>query len=62
MLLVSLLILDILGLSAWLVSRISPDQIFSAGTRRIGQIFGHLDDADMVTMNHALALYPGIAS
>lgn len=38
------------------------DQIFSAGTRRIGPVFGHLDDADMVAVNRALALFTGIAS
>ncbi len=30
-------------------------------TRRIGQVFGHLGDADMVAVNRALALFTGIA-
>ena len=38
------------------------DQIFSAGTRCIRPVFGHLDDADMVVVNRALALFTGIAS
>ena len=38
------------------------DQIFSAGTRRIGQVFGHLDDADMVAVNRSLVLFTGIAA
>ena len=38
------------------------DQIFSAGTRRIGQVFGHLDDADMVAVNRSLALFTWIAA
>ena len=42
-------------------SYVTIDQIFSAGTRRIGQVFGHLDDADMVAVNRALALFTGIA-
>ncbi len=42
-------------------SYVMIDQIFSAGTRRIGQVFGHLDDADMVAVNRALALFTGIA-
>ncbi|MCY4231850.1 MAG: type II toxin-antitoxin system PemK/MazF family toxin [Alphaproteobacteria bacterium] len=43
-------------------SYVMIDQIFSAGTRRIGPVFGHLDDADMVAVNRALALFTGIAS
>lgn len=43
-------------------SYVMVDQIFSAGTRRIGPVFGHLDDADMVAVNRALALFTGIAS
>ena len=42
-------------------SYVMIDQIFSAGTRRIGRVFGHLDDADMVAVNRALALFTGIA-
>ena len=42
-------------------SYVMIDQIFSAGTRR-GPVFGHLDDADMVAVNRALALFTGIAS
>ena len=38
------------------------EQIFSARTRRCGQVFGHLDDADMLVVNRALALFVGIAS
>lgn len=43
-------------------SYVMVDQIFSAGTRRIGPVFGNLDDADMVAVNRALALFVGIAS
>ena len=43
-------------------SYIMVDQVFSAGTRRFGQVFGHLDDADMPAVNRALALFVGIAS
>ena len=43
-------------------SYVMIDQIFSAGTRRCGQVFGHLDDADMLAVNRALALFVGIAS
>lgn len=28
----------------------------------IGPVFGHLDDADMMAVNRALALFAGIAS
>ena len=43
-------------------SYVMIDQVFSAGSRRIGQVFGHLDDADMMAVNRALALFTGIAS
>ena len=43
-------------------SYVMVDQIFSAGTRRVGQVFGHLDDADMVGAIRAMALFVGIAS
>ncbi|MDE2914528.1 MAG: type II toxin-antitoxin system PemK/MazF family toxin [Paracoccaceae bacterium] len=43
-------------------SYVMIDQVFSAGTRRVGQVFGHLDDADMAAVNRALALFTGIAS
>ena len=43
-------------------SYVMIDQIFSARTRRCGQVFGHLDDADMLVVNRALALFVGIAS
>ena len=43
-------------------SYVMIDQIFSAATRRFGQVFGHLDDADMLAVNRALALFVGIAS
>ena len=43
-------------------SYVMIDQIFSARTRRVGQVFGHLDDADMLVVNRALALFVGIAS
>ena len=42
-------------------SYVTGDQTFPAGRRRIGQVFGHLDDADMVSVNRALALFTGIA-
>ena len=38
------------------------DQTFSASTCRLGDIFGHLDDADMLAVNRALALFLGIAN
>ena len=37
------------------------DQTFSAGTRRFGDVFGHLGDADMLAVNRALALFLGVA-
>lgn len=43
-------------------SYVMIDQIFSARTRRLGNVFGHLDDADIVAVNRALALFVGIAS
>ena len=43
-------------------SYVMIDQVFSAGTRRFGQVFGHLDDADMLAANRGLALFVGIAS
>ena len=38
------------------------DQTFSASTRRFGNVFGHLDDTDMLSVNRALALFLGIAN
>ncbi len=38
------------------------DQTFSASTRRFGDTFGRLDDADLLRVNRAPALFPGIAS
>ena len=38
------------------------DQTFSASTRRFGDVFGHLDDADLLRVNRALALFLDIAS
>ena len=38
------------------------DQTFSACTRRVGQVFGHLDEADMVGANRTMALFVGVAS
>ena len=43
-------------------SFVMVDQTFSASTRRFGDAFGHLDDADMLAVNRALALFLGIAS
>ena len=43
-------------------SYVMIDQIFSARTRRVGQVFGRLNDADMLAVNRALALFIGIAS
>ena len=40
---------------------IMVDQVFSARPHRIGQVFGHLDDADMIAVNRAPALFMGIA-
>ena len=38
------------------------DQTFSASTRRFGDVFGRLDDPDMLSVNRALAVFLGIAS
>ena len=38
------------------------DQTFSASTRRFGDVFGHLDDADMLSVNRGFAVFLGIAS
>ena len=38
------------------------DQIYWAGTRRIGPVFGHLDEADMLPVNRTRALFLGVAS
>ena len=38
------------------------DQVFSASPHRFGDVFGHLDDADMLAVNRALALFLGIAN
>ena len=43
-------------------SFVMVDQTFSASTRRFGDVFGHLEDADMLAVNRALALFLGIAS
>ena len=38
------------------------DQTFSASTRRSGDVFGRLDDADMLGVKRALALFLGVAN
>lgn len=38
------------------------DQTFSANIRRFGDVFGRLDDADLLRVNRALAVFLGIAS
>ena len=38
------------------------DQTFSASTRRFGDVFGRLDETDLLRVNRALALFLGIAS
>jgi mRNA interferase MazF len=43
-------------------SYVMIDQIFSARTRRLGEVFGHLDDVDMLAVNRALALFLGIVN
>ena len=43
-------------------SYVMIDQIFSARTRRVGRVFGRLDDADLLAVNRALALFIGVAS
>ena len=43
-------------------SYVMIDQIFSARTRSLGDVIGRLDDADMLAVNRALALFVGIAS
>ena len=42
-------------------SYVMIDQTFSARAHRFGTVFGHLDDADMLAVNRALALFLGIA-
>ena len=42
-------------------SFVMVDQTFSASTRRFGDVFGHLGDADMLAVNRALALFLGVA-
>ena len=43
-------------------SYVMIDQTVSARAHRFGPIFGRLDDADMLAVNRALALFLGIAS
>ena len=43
-------------------SYVMIDQIFSAQTRRVGRVFGRLDDTDQLAVNRALALFIGVAS
>ena len=43
-------------------SYVMIDQIFSARTRRIGDVIGHLSDADLVPVNRALAVFVGITA
>ena len=43
-------------------SYVMIDQIFSARTRRVGPVFGRLDDTDLLAVNRALALFIGVAS
>ena len=43
-------------------SYVMIDQIFSARTRRVGRVFGRLDDTDLLAVNRALALFIGVAS
>ena len=43
-------------------SYVMIDQIFSARARRTGDVFGHLSDADLMTVNRALAVFVGIAA
>ena len=38
------------------------DQIFSASPRRFGEVVGRIDDADLLAVNRALALFLGIAN
>ena len=43
-------------------SYVMLDRISSPRRQRLGEIFGELDDADMVALNRALALFVGITS
>ena len=43
-------------------SFVMVDQTFSASTRRFGDVFGHLDDTEMLAVNRALALFLGVAN
>ena len=43
-------------------SFVMVDQTFSASTRRLGDVFGRLDDTDMLSVNRSLALFLGIAN
>ena len=42
-------------------SYVMIDHAFSARAHRFASVFGHLDDADMLAVNRALALFLGIA-
>ena len=43
-------------------SYVQIDKASTVPVRRTGAVFGHLDDADMLRINRALALVLGIAS
>lgn len=43
-------------------SFVMTDKAMSVRTERLGATFGRLDDADMIRVNRALALFLGIAS
>ena len=43
-------------------SYVQIDKASTVPMRRTGAVFGHLDDADMLRVNRALALFLGIAS
>ena len=43
-------------------SYVMLDRISSSRQERLGEVFGTLDDADMIALNRALALFVGITS
>ena len=43
-------------------SYVQIDKALTVPVRKTGAVFGHLDDADMLRINRALALFLGIAS
>ncbi|MBL6957034.1 MAG: type II toxin-antitoxin system PemK/MazF family toxin [Chlorobium phaeobacteroides] len=43
------------------MSQVMVDKVQSVPAEKVGQVFGHLEDATMVSVNRALALWLGFA-